>query len=107
MSYYNEFFFSVMLGLKLVCEFRTVELLIYVNGKVATYIVDISHSLEGRGRRNGSVIADCPTPASFRGTTVTVKLFSGSGWSMEYSRVVSSTDTVLFSPLVVLVMVTL
>ena len=53
------------------------------------------------------MLLDWPAPTSLIGTTVTVKLFPGSGWSMEYSRVVSSTNIVSFSPLVVLVMVTL
>ena len=65
------------------------------------------HGSNSKAKIIGSMIAGCPAPTSFRGTTITVKLFSGSGWSMEYSRVVSSTDTVSFSPLVVLVMVTL
>ena len=49
-----------------------------------------------------------PAPTLLIGTTETVKLLSsGSGWSMEYSSVVSSTNIISFSPLMVLVMVTL
>ena len=56
------------------------------------------------GLRGKYMAAGCPGPTALIGTTVIVNSLSE---SMEYSRVVSTTNIVSFSPLVVLVMVTL